>query len=57
MEYWMSGVLKSIIADILHEKIPKKSVGAASLSFKTLPSVKDHYSTTPVLHYSENPVI
>jgi hypothetical protein len=52
----MSGVLKSIIADILHKKTPKKTVGAASLNFKTLLSVKDHYSTTPVLHYSENPV-
>jgi hypothetical protein len=52
----MSGVLKSIIADILHKKTPKKTVGAASLNFKTLLSVKEHYSTTPVLHYSENPV-
>jgi len=45
----MSGALENIIADTLHERSMGNRVGAVFLTFKTLPSIPDHYSNTPIL--------
>jgi len=52
----MSGALENIIADTLHVRSMGKRVGAVFLTFKTLPSIPDHYSHTPTLQYSNTPL-
>jgi hypothetical protein len=49
MEYWMIGVLETIVADTFHKSTMGNRVGEAFLYFKTIPSIRDHYSTTPLL--------
>jgi len=48
----MSGALETIVADTLHARSMGNRVGAAFLIFKTLPSIPDHYSNTPLLQHS-----
>jgi hypothetical protein len=49
MEYWMIGVLETIIADTLSKSSMGNRVGEAFLAFKIPASIPDHYSTTPLL--------
>jgi len=49
MEYWMIGVMETIVADVLHKRAAGDDVGAAFMTFKTLPSVPDHYPSAPAL--------
>ena len=45
----MIGVLENILPDTLHARSKGDSVCAAFRTFKTLLSIPDHYSSTPLL--------
>ena len=49
MEYWMIGVLEKILPDTLHARPKRDSFCAALSILKTLFSIPDHYSGTPLL--------
>jgi len=49
IEHWMIGVLENILPDTLHARSKGDSVCAAFWTFKTLLSIPDHYSSTPLL--------
>jgi hypothetical protein len=57
MDYRMIGVMETIVTDVFHKRSAGDDVGAAFMTFKTLPSILSHYSSTPTLHYSINPGI
>jgi len=53
----MSGAWETIVADTIYARPMGDGVGEVFLTFKTLPSILSHYSSTPTLHYSNNPGI
>ena len=53
MEYWMIGVLEHIVEDTLNARSMGDSVCKVFRTFKTLLSIPDHYSSTPLLQNPE----
>ena len=45
----MIGVLENTLPHSLHARSKGDSVSAAFRTLKTLPSIQDHYSSTPIL--------
>jgi hypothetical protein len=56
MEWWSSGVVKTVVTDTLQRSSIEDGIGRGVLTFKALSPIVSHYSIPPGLRYSGTPV-